>query len=278
MIRVFLALTALIVLFTACQKEIDWSQGQSGDQLLVKVRSISGSDSTIINYTYDGQRRLILEATTGVSSGTSLNGTLQVNRNSSGIIMTSVQKSDMLTAAGVDSILTTFYYNTASSKYTAATSKLDIGGFSVTDSVSFVYDATGKISADKHWFVTGLIPPFEALSNAYTYSATGNNLLTIVQSAPTAPGLPAVPVSTQTFSYDAKINPLILKNEAILLNRFNVYSGNNYTKLDFVDQTDPTNNFTVDNTYKYNFVSKPDSSFSTQSNTGAVTVSKYYYQ
>ncbi|MBL0234659.1 MAG: hypothetical protein IPQ08_13485 [Chitinophagaceae bacterium] len=274
----FLSALSIILLFTACQKEIDWSQGQSPDQLLVKVRSITGSDSSIINFTYDAQRRLVLETTVGVSSGNSLNGTLKVNRNSTGIILTTVQKSDALTAAGVDSILTTFYYNSANSKYTAATSLLDIGGFTVTDSVEFTYDGTGKISADKHWFVTGLIAPFEALSNAYSYSATGTNLLTIVQSAPTAPGLPSVPVSTQTFTYDAKTNPLILKNEAILLNRYTYFSANNSTKVDFVDQTDPTNNFTTDNVYKYNFISKPDSCTSTQSNTGALTVSKFYYQ
>lgn len=275
---ILVAAAALVVVLTACQKEIDWSQGQTGDQLLVKVRSITGSDSSIINYSYDGQKRLILESITGVNSGTSLNGTLQINRNSSGIIVTTIQKSDMLVSAGVDSIMTTFYYDAASSKYKAATSLLDIGGFSVTDSVVFTYDASGKITSDKHYFVTGLVPPFEALSNAYTFSATGNNLLTIVQSAPTAPGMPAVPVSTQTFTYDSKVSPLILKNEAILLNRYTIYSPNNYTKLDFVDQTNPSNNYTVDNTYKYNFVSKPDSCTSNQSNTGAVALTKYYYQ
>ncbi len=269
---------AIAVLITACQKEINWANGQSADQLLVKVRSITGSDSNVINYTYDAQRRLVLESTIGVSGGTSLNGTLKVNRSSSGIILTTVQKSDLLITAGVDSIVTKFYYNTANSKYTAATSLLDIGGFTITDSVTFVYDGTGKISSDKHLFVTGLVPPFEALSNAYSYSATGSNLLTIVTSAPTAPGLPSVPVSTQTFTYDGKTNPLILKNEGVLLLRYNFFSGNNYSKLDFVDQTDPTNNYTTNTTYKYNFTSKPDSSTSTISNTGAVTVSKYYYQ
>ena len=120
--------------------------------------------------------------------------------------------------------------------------------------------------------------PQRQKQNAYTFSATGNNLLTIAQSAPTAPGMPPVPVSTQTFTYDNKVSPLILKNEAILLNRYNIFSANNYTKLDFVDQTDPTNNYTIDNTFKYNFVSKPDSCTSNQSNTGAITVTKYYYQ
>ena len=276
--KLFLAIIVIAIGISACQKEIDWGKGQFADQLLMKIRSLTGSDTTVINFTYDAQRRLILESTTGVSSGTSLNGTLRVNRNSAGIILTTTQISDLLVSAGVDSLVTTFYYNSANSKYTAAASLLDIGGFTLTDSVVFVYDATGKISSDKHLFVTGLISPFEALSNAYSYSSTGSNLLSIVQSAPIAPGLPPVPVSTQTFNYDGKQSPLVLKNEAILLMRYNFFSANNNSKLDFVDQTDPTNNYNINSTYKYNFVSKPDSSTSTQSNTGAVTVSKYYYQ
>jgi hypothetical protein len=276
--KLFLVALVIAIGITACQKEIDWGKGQSADKLLVKISSKTGTDTTVIDFSYDGQRRLVLETTTGISNGSSLNGTLRVNRNSAGIILTTVQKSDLLVSAGVDSLVTTFYYNTANSKYTAASSLLDIGGFTVTDSVVFVYDAAGNIISDKHLFVTGLIPPFEALSDAYTYSTTGSNLLTIVQSAPTAPGLPAVPVSTQTFTYDGKQSPLVLKNEAIMLMRYNFFSANNCSKIDFVDQTDPTNNYTINNTYKYNFVSKPDSATSTQTNTGAITVSKYFYQ
>jgi hypothetical protein len=276
--KLFLVALVIAIGITACQKEIDWGKGQSADKLLVKISSKTGTDTTVIDFSYDGQRRLVLETTTGISNGTSLNGTLRVNRNSAGIILTTVQKSDLLVSAGVDSLVTTFYYNTANSKYTAASSLLDIGGFTVTDSVVFVYDAAGNIISDKHLFVTGLIPPFEALSDAYTYSTTGSNLLTIVQSAPTAPGLPAVPVSTQTFTYDGKQSPLVLKNEAIMLMRYNFFSANNCSKIDFVDQTDPTNNYTINNTYKYNFVSKPDSATSTQTNSGAITVSKYFYQ
>jgi hypothetical protein len=276
--KYFLLATVLAIVVTACQKEIDWGLGDAANQQLLKIRSISGSDSTIITYTYDGQKLLILETTEGSSGGNSLNGTLKIYRKTSGIIDSTVQKSAALVTAGIDSILTKYYYNTSNSRYTAATRLVDVGGFTVTDSAAYSYDAGGKISLEKHYLVTGLLPPFEALENQYTYSASGSNLVTMAQSAVSAPGGPLAPVSTENYSFDTKTDPLLLKNEAVLLGRLTYFSANNPTKTDYIDQTDPTQNFTINLTYKYNMGGKPDSSFATQIPAGTVTNSKYYYQ
>src|SRR6478609_7195749 len=148
--KILLLVTVLAVLITACQKEIDWGLANGADQQLIKIRSISGVDTSVVTYTYDNQRRLIGETTVGLSAGTSINGTFVINRSSTGVILTTVQKGDQLTAAGIDSLLTKYYYNTTTSQYYAATRSIDIGGFSVIDSAVYTYDASKRITVEKH--------------------------------------------------------------------------------------------------------------------------------
>ncbi len=267
----------LTLSIVACQKEIDWGSN-TGNQLLVKIHSTTGSDSTIIMYAYDGFRRLIGETTVGVSAGITLDQTFVINRDASGIIISTIQKSALLLAAGVDSIKTRYYYNNGTQHYTAAAFDISIMGFGVTDSAVYTYDANGRINSDHHYIVTGFVPPLEIASNQYTYSANGMNVTITNLQATTFPGNPLTDISNQTFSFDTKSAPLILKNEAIILNRASLYNANNATKNVFVDAMDPTNNYTLDLTYKYNLAGKPDSSFSTRTPGGNLTASKYFYQ
>jgi hypothetical protein len=214
----------------------------------------------------------------GVGSGVTLDMTFQVNRNSSGIITTTVQKSAALLAAGIDSIITRYIYNTSSSRYTSASFDITIGGFTVTDSAVYTYDGSGRIISDLHYLVTGLVPPFEAIKNQYTYSANGQNLVSIDVLGAANPGDPLTLISSQAFTFDAKSDALILKNEAIILGRHGFYNANNATKVDFTSPVDPSQNFTLDYTYKYNSTNRPDSSYATRTPGGAVTASKYFYQ
>lgn len=276
---------AIIVILTAflmysCQKEIDW--GTSGNlvagQKLVKVISKTGTDSSIVTYSYDNQNRLIKEVTIGISGGTSLDNSLTINRNASGIILNTVQKSVALSGAGIDSILTNYYYNSTNSIYTASAFSISTMGFTVTDSALYTYDPTGKITSDIHYLKTGILPPIQVLKNQYTYSPNGINLIGSDQLAPSTPGGPLSPVSTQTFSFDLKINPLIIKNEGILLVRPNLFSANNIAKLVLNSTASPAANFTQDYVYIYNSSNKPDSSYVTRTPGGAITASKYFYQ
>ena len=98
------------------------------------------------------------------------------------------------------------------------------------------------------------------------------------QEAATTPGGPLSPVSSQGFTYDTKTNPLIILNEAALLGRTGLYSANNATKTSLTDVTTPANDFTMDITYKYNSVNKPDSTTGIRTPGGAITATKYYYQ
>ena len=273
-----IGIIGLLTLFiVSCQKEIDWGTN-SADQLLVKIQSTTGSDSTVITYAYDGSRRLIGETTVGVSAGVTLDGTFVINRDASGVITSTVQKSALLLSAGVDSIKTRYYYNSGTQHYTAAAFDISIAGFNVTDSAVYTYDGNSRITSDLHSIISGIFPPFAALKNQYTYSANGSNLTKTNQLGTTIPFNPLTDISNQTNTFDTKTDPLILKNEAILLGRLGFYNANNVTKNVFVNATDPTQNFTMDYTYKYNVAGKPDSSYSTRTPGGNLTASKYFYQ
>ena len=199
-----------VLFFVSCQKEIDWGLGggNTTSQLLVKLKSQTGTDTTQLEYYYDANKRIIREKTTGISGGISIDNDLLIYRNSSGIITSTVQKAAALIAAGIDSVVTRYNYSTASSKYTSSVFDLGIPGFTVTDSAVYTYDAYGRITTDEHYLqIGGLpipIPSVLALKDIYTYSASGSNLTVVSQDAATTPGGPLSPVSSQTFTFDRR--------------------------------------------------------------------------
>lgn len=277
------SILSLALFLYSCQKEIDWGLGNNANsKLLVRIKSQTGTDTTQIDYYYDANKKITREKTTGVSAGNSLDNDLFINRNASGIITNTVQKAAALIAVGIDSVVTRFNYDAATSKYTSSVFDLAIPGFAVTDSAVYTYDAGGRISTDAHYLLIGglpiPLPPVLALKNYYIYSASGNNLDSIKQEAATTPGGPLSLVSTQAFKFDIRTNPLIIKNEAILTGRTGLYNANNSTKASVANVIDPTQDFTMDYTFKYNSANKPDSSIGTRSPGGAITVTKYYYQ
>lgn len=263
----------------SCQKEIDWGTGSAAtNQLLVKVVAKSGAnDSTLTTYTYNAQRKLIREFVVALTGGTAVQTELIITRNSAGMITQSVLKSPDLAATGIDSILTRYYLS--NNRYASGVFTLNLMGLSFTDSAVYSYDANERIISDQHLLKSSLFPlpiPIPILKNVYTYSADGKNLMKQEQSAPSTPGGPLAPVSSQTYTFDTKTNPLILLNEAIILTRPDWFNANNVLTNQFASVADPTQNFTLDNTYRYNAANKPDSLFSIRG--GQLTTSKFFYQ
>jgi hypothetical protein len=281
--RVFLLPVLLIFLFS-CQKEIDWSTDPvvNNGPVLYRIKSKTGAtDTTQTDYFYDANKRIIRELINGMGSGQNLNNELIITRNGSGVITKSVQKSATLQAAGIDSVVTVYGYNPSSSQYTYSAFGLTVAGFTVRDSAVYTY-GSGRISKDEHYLlVIGLpipLPPVLSARNTYTYSADGKNLLSVATDAATTPGGPLTPAAAQTFSMDTKTNALIVPNEAVVLGRLGLYSANNSTKATLTNTIDPSQDFTMDITYRYNTSNKPDSSYNTRTPGGAVTASKYFYQ
>lgn len=273
-------LALLMLLLNACQKEIDWGTGGGAvvDRLLVKIVSKTGADSTVVTYTYNAAKQLTGENTVGQSGTTSLNSDLKIYRDASGIITRTVQVADALVTNGIDSIVTRYNYSTALARYTSSTFAVTLMGFNITDSAAYNYDAAGRLTGDAHYLKTGILPAVLSARNQYTYSADGLNLTVAALEASTSIGGPLEPLSTQTYTFDNKKNPLILKTEALVLLRTGLFSANNPVKLSVTDPSDPTNDFSQDFVYRYNTAGKPDSSFATRTPGGTLTVARYYYQ
>lgn len=281
MIKKLSLLTGLLgLLLAACQKEIDWGTGGGSiaDLLLVKVVSKTGTDSTTVTYTYNNSGQLTGETITGVSGTTSLNSDLKIYRNGSGIITRTVQVADALISNGIDSIVTRFNYNTTLGRYTSSTFSVNLMGIGITDSAAYLYDAAGKMTGDEHYLKSGILPAILSAKNQYTYSASGQDLTIVAQQASTTIGGPLQPVSTQTYTFDSKKNPLCLKQEGLVLLRTGLFSAGNPVKMAVADPTDPSNDFSIDYTYRYHTSNKPDSSWGTRTPGGTVTISRYYYQ
>lgn len=271
------------VVMISCQKEIDWGTGSSNvAQTLYRIKSKTGTtDSTQIDYIYDANKRLIREVTTGVAGTQNLDNDLAITRDPSGIILKTVQKAASLLAAGIDSVVTIYHYNSVTAQYTSSVFTLSVAGFGVKDSAVYTY-TSGRISKDEHYLqLTGLpipLPPTLSARNTYTYSADGKNLLAVASDAAIPPATTLSPATAQAYTTDTKTNPLIILNEAVLLSRVGLYNANNTTKAVVTNTVDPTQDFTMDYTYKYNSINKPDSAYGTRTPGGAITATKYFYQ
>ena len=267
---------AICITLLSCQKEIDWSTGTE-NALLIRSVQKSGSDSVVVDYTYDGSGRLIFEKTVGMSQGIDVGNDLQILRDGSGNITRTIQKSQVLISAGIDSIVTNYNYSTSNNRYTSAVFDMTIFGFTVTDSAAYQYDASGNISGEEHYLKFPPAPFILYFKQEYTYA--GGNLSSVKQYSYDPTAMAYDLIATTTYTYDAKTTPLRLQREAVILGRPVYFGSNNATRMDFVDATDPSNNFTTDFVYSYDISSnKPLTAVSTQNPPGTVSNITYYYQ
>ena len=276
----FILFCLMVLIFVSCQKEIDWGLGGGGavDKLLVKIISKTGLDSSVTTYSYNTAKQLTGENTTGLSGSTSLDTDLKIYRNNAGIIQKTVQVAAVLLANRIDSVVTRYNYNLALSRYSSAVFAVRVSGTNVVDSIVYAYDASGKIISDEHYLKASILPPVLNLKNQYSYSADGLNLTALQQIASSTIGGSLSQSSLQSFTFDNKKSPLIIKQEAILLLRSGHFNAQNPIKTIVTNTSDPTADFTMDYVYKYNSAGKPDSSYATRTPGGAITASKYFYQ
>ncbi|HEV8283675.1 MAG TPA: hypothetical protein VGQ09_05165 [Chitinophagaceae bacterium] len=283
--RIFIFLSAIITLFLfSCQKEVDYVTGNGGGggggttsgNTLVKTVSKNGSDSVITVYTYNANKKLINEKITGMSQGIDLGNEYKYYRNASGIITRYVQINAMLAASGIDSVVTIVHYNSSSSRYTSTVSEISFSGFSVLDSTVFIYDASGKISESNLYLGIPLLGGYDLTDKfKYIYAANGNiNQFDIYDLSSGTEDH----VATTKYTFDAKTSPIIFNNEAFAIGHPDWVSVNNPTKVEIIDLTDPTNNYTLTFTYTYNSSNKPATSVNTQDPGNIVNNVTYYYQ
>lgn len=276
----FLSATILI----ACQKEADITDpggggtgggtgGGSTTGLLTRTVQVSGSDSIIADYAYDAAKRLVSFG--GSASNGSFSITYRIVRNASGIITQTVAKSPQFASSGIDSLVTNFVYNTGTSRYTHSRYDLLLAGVPYSDSTVFSYDASGNLTRASAYSKISFIPYAPVSRLDYTYA--GGNVATQKVYDYDATTSTYNLDETATFAYDAKTTPLKLGVEALILNMPTTFGNNNAVSENYVDATDPANNFSRTNTYTYNTAGKPSGGTSVE-NPGATSYTlRFYY-
>jgi YD repeat-containing protein len=282
--RILISLSILSLLFLlSCQKESGFSDTGSGGNSngsgtrLVKVVQKQGTDSVVIEYSYDASGRLTQEKITGKSAGIDVSNTFKIIRNSSGIITQTIQTNAQFQQSGITDVTTNYHYNTSTSRYTSSVFSLSLFGFTSSDSTLYTYDASGKIiKADLYQKITGL--PYElSFKVEYAYSSAGN--LNLIKESSYDPGTSSFDlVASIAYTFDTKVNSLKLGTEGVVLLRAASYGPNNATKSELTDPSDPTNNQTSSIVYTYNSNNMPATATMSDTPGGTISNIKYYYQ
>jgi hypothetical protein len=240
------------------------------------VVSKTGTDSVVINYGYDGAKRLTLEKIVGISQGVNVGNDQQIIRNASGIITKMIQKSAVLQQAGLDSIITVVYYDANASRYTSRVQEISFMGFSSKDSAVFIYDAGGKIIRQDEYQSEPVTGSFaQTLKTEYTYAANGN--LDSFKQYDLSSGTASLLV-TSAYTYDGKVNPLRMNNETFVIGKPALISANNVSSAQVNDLATGAGNLAFTWIYTYNSNNKPSTAVSTQIPGNIVSNIVYYYQ
>jgi hypothetical protein len=300
--KLFLALFISVSIFLfSCQKEISFGNGSgtggggggtgggSGSggttgTTLVKTVSKNGTDSVVTLYKYDANKKLINQTMTGMSQGIDQGNEYRYYRNAAGIITHYVQINPNFVMTGLDSVTTIVHYDAAASRYTSTVGEISLFGFTVTDSTVLVYDAAGKvIRTDVYQSIPFLGGYDLSLKTKYTYAANGNVAQLDMSSHDPVANTDNL-IETIKYTYDAKTSALnvpvifVSNSEAFAIGHGDWVSGNNATKVDIINVTDPTQNITVATTYTYNSTNRPATGVNTRTPGAIVDNIIYYYQ
>jgi hypothetical protein len=238
----------------------------------------STSDSIVTTYVYDADNRLIGLTKKGADNqGNSVDATYHFNRNASGIITDYSAINPTLVAAGIDSVKTIVHYN--SSRYTSYVLNLSATGFVLLDSSVFVYDGTGKIVGENFYespsgtgsdyFLSGKIN--------YSYLSSGNLSGFVIHDYDQS-GREVFTANASNMTYDSKINPIHLGNEAFALGHPEWASPNNILTEQNSDSGGSADNQSATYTYSYNANNKPATGTITIMPDNSIGNTTYYYQ
>jgi hypothetical protein len=276
------SLTSLILF--SCQKEVDYAErttnvgsgnNTSGTRLVKLVSKTSGTDSSVNVYTYNSSGKLIGIVTTGNDAGTPIDTRKTFVRNSQGIIQKVILKDAELVQYGLDSIVSNVHYDAATAHYTSWALVIDVLGTVIRDSVVFIYNTNGKVITESAYSDNGGGTYLPSAKFDYTYS--GNNIISKKSSSYN--GGTYSEDFTIADEYDTKVSPLILGNEAFVIDPNSLapyYSSNNLLKETITYPADPTETIAI--AYTYNTSDRPSSAiFNFQPDNTAAQIT-YYYQ
>lgn len=214
-INLYLCVLTTLV-FTACQKEIDWSvappAGTDGD-LLIRVLQVTPSthDTNIITFDRDANKRLIEYESAGKVNGIATDILHTITRAADGKIL-KIKSSSTLTAGLLDSTVYFPHYTGSKMDYVIDTQYTLFG--IVRDSIAYSYDGSGKVVAKETQsdFIGGMSPSSKQL---YEYDASGN-VITITDQVPDGFGGYDDDATTD-INYDGHKNAIVLGEESYII-------------------------------------------------------------
>lgn len=293
--NLFLLSCLLVLGFSSCQKSIEWNDlvltpttpvtptpGTTGGNLLVKMVSLSSTDTVTYIYGYDSVKRLIKLTQVGVSSGDKVDETEYYIRDAAGKLIQHTKISYSSTSAlpsKYDTVYSKLHYPTGSSNFDYVIESANSGNGYVTDSVTFAY-TNNRVSQYKYYATSPSRQPILVYHIDVTYDASGNviNEKLYTYNFTTTPTLS----TDNAFTYDNKISPLQYGNESFVGLGENFAGPNNVVSLLITDKSgSSTNTVSVNYNIAYNSNSYPATANGTAIVTGAPAQTlqlTYFYQ
>ena len=284
-IAVIVAAVTSFILFS-CQKEVDFpnanNNGGGGNDtsgiLLRKMVLKTSSDSLVTTYAYDSKKKIISMKKVGVDEqGDQINTEYHYHRNASGMVTDySVIDADLV-SHGIDSITVVVHSN--SSRYTSYVLNVNVPGYTLLDSSSFVYNSSGKIIEEDYYESPAGGGSDFYLSGKfnYTYSSRGDVSRFDIHDFDES-GTEIFTASTFNISYDSKANPAYAGNEAIALGQSDWISPNNVISEQLQDSNGSADDQSATFTYTYNSNDRPTTGIINVVPDNTVTNISYYYQ
>lgn len=229
--KLFLQLAAVVLVFSACQKERSLEDpnatpgtpgtGNNSGTKLVRTGTRLGSDSVTIDYSYNSANFLTGISFSGTSQGAPFTVQQRITRNSANIITSVVVKSPLLPQFnfGGDSLVSQIVYDANAGHYVRSISHFIYDNDPLTDSTVFSYNNVAKLSAATSYFSDGSFGFFPGLKREYSFSE--RNLVETKFYEFDGTNFELLEVTT--FRHDSKVNPLPLSSEAHLLVFNNIY-------------------------------------------------------
>jgi hypothetical protein len=287
--KIFISLVIITLLIASCQKDLfdpsgtptggGGNGGTSNGDLLVKALSITGTDTTTINLTWDSNKRLSQYLSSGKTNGIVTNSKTDIIRESNGNIKKMIN-SPMGGTSYVDSIVAFVYYVPGTSKIAYVKDVNYIPGFPFSDSIIISYNSTGKISS-KETFIENIFAGgwMKQSKSTYTYDAQGN---LITNSTVTADPLTGVygPAFTITNSYDSHLAAASFGDEAFIVKGISEESVSAKHLIKKVQTGSGTDNTITMSEFQFNTYDRPTSETITfaMGSSGYTLKASYFYQ
>ncbi len=283
---IVLLLAVMSFVSFSCQKEIDGSTttnnnggGNNTDgSLLVKMVLKTASDSLVTTYGYNSSKKIISMKKVGVDEqGDQINTEYHYHRSASGMVTDySIIDADLV-SYGIDSITVVVHSN--SSRYTSYVLNVNVPGYTLLDSSSFVYNSSGKIIEEDYYESPAGDGSDFYLSGKfnYTYSVRGDISRFDIHDFDES-GTEIFTASTSNINYDSKVNPAYAGNEAIALGQSDWISPNNVISEQLQDSNGSADDQSATFTYTYNSNDRPTTGIINVIPDNTVTNISYYYQ